>query len=383
MKIWLLIVAGLIASLSPDAVAQTKIKVNRHKSSSMIDSEAKAILEKGSVAVRLDTGRSCGLSLTADGTVTVFSVGNGSISTRKDYRDVCNTGGYVHVVNDIAVCGSATLAPNLTIIGCSDTPGTCEEVVRLDTTVLEESLWMHEYGHTKGLLHRTGANLLMNPILGGADQFVVSADECSTMTVSSAMERTSGPPTPAGDIRQFVRRLYYHGLPLQEARAFSPSAVAILLKMLDDPADAEYWPNVVAAIGMLGDDGVVDPLLAFLRRRSESAPHATFRAKLQVPLTFGYIVHERKSERALALLEQGVNPATWSGVELPGSHTEASAELLVQRSLLGLGASGDERAMKFLASLRRDPRFERNRQRLNVLNEAIAMNARIGKEGLR
>jgi hypothetical protein len=390
-------------ALNAAHAAQTKIKVNRHTSTTITDAEAKSILENGSAALTIEgTAARCGLSLTLDPPVSSFSVGTGQVSSGAAYSQVCQTGGYIHVVRSITVCGGQAAAPGYTIIGCSDTPGSCEELVRLDDPKDEQSLWMHEYGHTKGLQHRNGAKLLMNPSLDSSDQFVVSQAECSAMKSSPSMGHNENkkaqlqpePDAKAGgqhgetpsqpeSIREFVSKMYFEGLPLDQARTYKASDVPVLLAMLDNPKEAKYWPNVVAVLGVIGGEEVIEPLTSFLNKETIEAPRSTYRAKLQVQVSLGYMVHERHSERALELLKKGVDPQNWtkSHTLLPGTTEEVSAMQLAASSILGLGASGDPEALKFLQQLKQKVPFTAE-PLSNALQDAVRANERIAKYGL-
>src|SRR5207302_5075316 len=101
-----------------------------------------------------------------------------------------------------------------------------------------------------------------------------------------------------------------------EARGYTEADVPTLLRLLHDPSEARYWPNIVAVLGLIGGDQVIDEFVAFLSTPTQSSPRATYRAKLQVPVSLGYMVHERSSERALKILEEGTDPDSWPASRL-------------------------------------------------------------------
>ena len=108
-----------------------------------------------------------------DGNVTTFTAGDGSIDSSAEFSTVNGLPGHVKVVNQINWCGF--LAPN--IIGCAPVPGNSLAVVRI-TQSLEGILWLHEYGHNKGLSHRNDPNAVMNPTIGPTRRRV-NATECA------------------------------------------------------------------------------------------------------------------------------------------------------------------------------------------------------------
>ncbi len=113
-------------------------------------------------------------NLSRNGDVTTFTTGNGIINSQTDFNTVIGLTGYVKSVNQINWCG--TIAPNW--IGCSPIPGQSMVVVRY-TNNQEGILWAHEYGHTKGLQHRTDSDAIMNPTIATTHTKVNSA-ECTS-----------------------------------------------------------------------------------------------------------------------------------------------------------------------------------------------------------
>ena len=57
----------------------------------------------------------------------------------------------------------------------------------------------------------------------------------------------AGPPQPQAsgasapmDVRDFVRQVFIHGIPHEEARRYDASAVPVLLAMLRDPMEEDF-----------------------------------------------------------------------------------------------------------------------------------------------
>ena len=200
----------------------------------------------------------------------------------------------------------------------------------------------------------------------------------------------------APDVRTFVHRIYIEGVPYEEAARFDPAAsVPILLDMLADPKEAEYWPNTVVTLGMLGDERAVDPLIQFLQQGA-TAPlsHPQYIAKSSVVMALGYIINKSRSEKALQFLVESTDPEIWARRDIKWSSPYHSTEVernrqLTIMSILGLGLSGDPRAARVLRSLRQTsatPQAKTLRAQIpevgDVLKEALQANQKIAKTGM-
>jgi hypothetical protein len=183
-----------------------------------------------------------------------------------------------------------------------------------------------------------------------------------------------------------VRRRYYEGLPLDQARKYrSQEDISTLLKMLRSNDYAEYWPNILAVLGVVGNDSTIDSLSAFLKLSSTSRPHATYRAKLQVQVSLGYLLHEKGSSRALELLKRGTDPERWKELEisLPETTINKSALALAESSILGLGASGNKEALIYLQSMSHNAKILATTPELRrPLQQAMEINQRVSTQGL-
>jgi hypothetical protein len=167
---------------------------------------------------------------------------------------------------------------------------------------------------------------------------------------------------PADEAEAWVRELYYEGLPLEPAAGLDDAAVARLIELLEDPAEAAHHGNVVLALGASGHRDAYPALAAF----ADDAPagevdRATFRARTQLRLAFGYLA--RHDARALRwLLEPGDGaPPAWHFRRQRG---EALRVLLDELTLTGLALSGSPTAAARLeqvidASRGRDPAARR------------------------
>ncbi len=180
-----------------------------------------------------------------------------------------------------------------------------------------------------------------------------------------------------------VRRWYFEGLPYEEARALTRADVARLAEMLTDPAEAEYWANIVAALGMSGDSSAFPALARFAASPPEGeVASAEYRARLALPLALGHLA--RSDARALALLVDPLRspPASpsWRYRHLHGTRL---ATLLRDSAITGLGISARPEAQKLLRELANraaaDPSTPDALR--SHLAESLALHRRVSEEG--
>jgi hypothetical protein len=132
------------------------------------------ILKDGSAVLQTKDGPEdmvCPVELRRAGGVTAFTAGNGTVNSEADYKAILALPGQVKVVNQINWCG----AFSLNIIGCAPTPGSSLIVVR-DTPGQEGILWVHEFGHNKGLVHRSESVAMMNAVIGADHRTINEAE---------------------------------------------------------------------------------------------------------------------------------------------------------------------------------------------------------------
>lgn len=153
-----------IVSVGAGCVVTHELQIRRYTTSSLTNARADTILGEMTNIAQVKDGSddvACLIEFERDGSVTTFSTGDGSIDSSAEFSAVNGLSGNVKVVNEINWCGS--LVPG--IIGCAPVPGNSLVVVRF-TNSMEGVLWLHEFGHNKGLLHRDVANAIMRPFIG-------------------------------------------------------------------------------------------------------------------------------------------------------------------------------------------------------------------------
>jgi len=207
----------------------------------------------------------------------------------------------------------------------------------------------------------------------------------SIVALGIAFETTAQEPGgPALDPATFVTQLYIHGLPYAEARRFPPSAVPTLIAMLDEPANAPYFSNIVQTVGIIGDGSGTSPLIAFLERPG-AVSQPEFQGRLATLLALGHLARQG-DDAALAYLDAGCSPSEWAerGVSFTfGQYAGDSLNvLLAKMSVNGLAGSG--RGRQRLVQLRDAPESADVAEALkyNVL-EGLQFDARVRTEGER
>jgi hypothetical protein len=196
------------------------------------------------------------------------------------------------------------------------------------------------------------------------------------------------------DIRDFVREVYIEGVPYEEAIRFDPSTAApILLEMLADPKEEDYWPNIVITLGMLGDERAVEPLIKFLEQEvpREQLSRNHYIAKTGVVMALGYLINKSRSQKALTYLIDSVRPNIWkerklSWVSPYDGDAEARDLQLSKMAILGLALSAHPAAAEALRSLQRPAKTDVEKRFQNqvsaVVTEALSAHRTISAEGL-
>jgi len=160
----------------PPPPVTRNLVVKRYTSSVCSNSDADAIFAESTDILQTDDGVSdvaCSVILQRSGSVTSFTTGDGSLDNQTEFDAVDNLSGNVKVVNAINWCGVI----GFNFVGCAYSPATSQAVMRMSTTHLEGILWAHEYGHTQGLPHRSGDNV-MDPTITSSHTHV-NANECA------------------------------------------------------------------------------------------------------------------------------------------------------------------------------------------------------------
>ena len=195
------------------------------------------------------------------------------------------------------------------------------------------------------------------------------------------------------DIRDFVRQLFVHGTPFEEASQYGAEEVPILLQMLNDSAEESYWPNIAVVLCVIGDERAVDPLIAFIEQKtSDTLSYSHHKAITSTLIAFGYLINKSGSPKALEYLQASVNPRVWRERNLTWkSSYQASSEdrdlELSTVAILGLGVSGHPDAGKTLRTLQErasEPGIQSFRVQMSeVVKQALEAHDFISQSGLK
>jgi hypothetical protein len=404
-----------------DDVVQHRLQVRRHSSANLTNADADGITAAASTILQTNDGAGdvgCPVALSRDGDVNEFAEGDGSIDSEAEFSALVALPGWVKVVSQINWCGA--LIPN--VIGCAPVPGTSLAVVRFDAG-LEGHLWAHEFGHNKGLSHRNDdPDAVMNGVIGDTHRRITAA-ECDAYKIppAAALMAAAGPPQPgpmpqqaqagpasqsaqaaaaapgaqaaAMNIRDFVRQIFIHGVPYEEVSGYDASVVPTLLEMLNDPAEQQYWPNIVVVLGMIGDQRAVDPLISFIEAHAlpDGLSRRHYAAKTSALMALGYLVNKSGDRKALDYLKASATPDAWAAKDISGiapfqrSVSERNRDFS-KYAILGLALTGSPEAAQVLRQLQVPAASPTTRefqaQVGDVISEALRENQKISEQGL-
>jgi len=111
------------------------------------------------------------------------------------------------------------------------------------------------------------------------------------------------------DIEEFVRQIYVHGIPFEEANRYDASVAPTLLKMLNDPKEQDYWSNIVTTLGIIGDENAVEPMIEFIEKGKAGALTRSQRqAKKSAIMSLGYLINKSGNQKALDYLTTNMTP---------------------------------------------------------------------------
>ena len=86
----------------------------------------------------------------------------------------------------------------------------------------------------------------------------------------------AGPPSGEAGVRDGRAGLRAAGLhprdPHEEARRYDALAVPVLLAMLRDPMEEEFWVNVAVLLGSIGDERAVEPMISLIQSMRARPP---------------------------------------------------------------------------------------------------------------
>jgi hypothetical protein len=393
-----------IAAGQADAPAQTQVIVNRHTSVPGISNQrVDEILAEGQSLLQTVDGRGdepANVSFQRQGNVGTFSDGNGVVDSEQAFNEIHEAAGNVKIVRSITWCGQV----NASIIGCARLGlDGMSIVIEPFTRDQEAVLWMHEYGHNRGLSHRDVANALMRPFIakshthlnsGEAEAFVNGPRGLAAADAKGEKEgdkhdarveaaEGGGADEPIGDVREFVRRMYLHGIPYEVASKLPRDAVPTLLELLNNPEEKDYWTNIVTTLGFIGDERAVKPLVEFVSENNGEIGPQEFRAKEGALIHLGDLINKTQNKQALAFLKQVAAGESLREARLAAAAADVQEDPVASfrtAAVLGLALSGSDEAAAVIENANRvAPANADNRA---ALSEAQRIYATVKEKGL-
>jgi hypothetical protein len=316
MKQFLLlnVLIASVSSLSTLCSAQQTVSVGIVDNISQDTGSVGNILKEGSRKLMLDPGkRECGLKSELKGKrLLKLDAQMGAIHGPADVSKICKVGGTLNIVNFIDQCYEREPLNN--IKGCFIEG--CAVLVLDDDKVENESLFLHEYAHTKGLPHVCADDYLMSPTLSSG-QFTVSKDECDQIKGLASDDEILLPETQLSEAEpvtaeSIVKKHYLHGLPLALVRRLPLSEVSDLRKLLNEEKTEDFKANAILAIGLVGDERdeqvIISVLNSTTKERRNLEP-----TTLVAPLALSYLQHRgHLSKSGIAMLQKRVDPLEWN-----------------------------------------------------------------------
>jgi hypothetical protein len=156
---------------------------------------------------------------------------------------------------------------------------------------------------------------------------------------------------PGEEAADALRQPFFEGVPYALASALPPEACPVLAGWLDDPAEAPWHANAVAALGMADCAGAYDALVAYeARAGSGEVDRTAYRALRTVPVAMGYLA--AREDRALAwLLARTSGPPTAPAWRFRNQQGDALARAERSRAVDALALSGRPAAARRLQTL--------------------------------
>ncbi len=121
------------------------------------------------------------------------------------------------------------------------------------------------------------------------------------------------PAAPPTDVREFVRRAYFEGVPYDQASQYGRAAVPVLAAMLQDEKEVAHWSNVAITLCMIGDESAAKPVIEFINKGAEGElSPSDYAAKSNAVMALGYLVNRCQSRDAFAYLKASLKAGKWA-----------------------------------------------------------------------
>lgn len=371
------------------AAAAHTLTVSSHAKVAATTAGVDAALLGGSKALKTDDDAAgagdvaCDVTLSRSGAIGAFTDTTipRDINTEADLDKVLAEKAHAKIVRLVAYCADAG-----DYAGCAQTGKTL--VIQWAIPVGEGIAWAHEFGHNADLDHRGHGRELMTEEPLAANQNFVNAAECQAFKGGPKLAAPAGAPQPAAagarlPIQELVRRPVLDHMPYALYASYPATDTDVLLKMLDDPAQSAVWPNVVRALGIMGDARAAPRLITFVQSPGSITrvdPDQVFHTRVGALFALGYIVNRTGDSKALSALREmysrGPTAAVLSGEPEETRGDDARTLRLTAGwalALSGTPSAGDALKQMSDADAKRDP---------GAVKGFLAAHARVSRDGL-
>ena len=358
-------------SVDPDAAHTFSLRVARHVEQPFSELEVDAVFqEAGRLLQTVQTecpDVAANVTFQREGALETFDVAPAVITTESQLDAVFDLPHDFKIAHAmVGVCGIVDPDDMAIILGCAATGNSV--VIVADAA---PDVWAHEWGHVQGLPHRdTCPRNIMHSFeieTNAINDFERNA--ILTSTPSFAAIRSMAPIDPhtaqplartaTETIPHWLSRLltkrYVGGVPARVLPSASREVTAELRLMLWDSGFRGPRRNVVRALGFSGEFDVFGDLTGEIESPQGELTLDEFGVVGEAFLALGRLVPHDPTDEALAYLIAGTDAETWRTRALQWrfqSHeNERLHRLLARLSIMGLGVSGDPRALEHLRTL--------------------------------
>lgn len=356
----------LICAAAAEAQTSHPLTVSRHALVAFGNADADSALAEASQVLQVDDDQapgtgdmSCNVGFVRSGDVSLFtSAGTPSnIQNQSDLDAVFSEPGYAKVITSIGYCAGR----RGNFAGCARTNQGNMIVERRGS--LAGILWAHEFGHTVGLPHRSGATPLMTERPLAAGQTHVNQAECDAFTAGAgfmvstaetlATGDEAGGPTEPGSLVDLSQAFFVDHIPYAEIARHDAAELAAVVPDLFDLADQERWSTIVTLMGVLGDETEAQALMNFIDWDMKGVDAAiVIDSKSAALFALAYILNRTNDPQILAFLHAATQSRAWRAVAealaSSGSGAEAAVADLRETALISLALSGRSEAAAIL-----------------------------------
>jgi hypothetical protein len=249
----------------------------------------------------------------------------------------------------------------------------------------------------------------------GSNRLRINATECGSYggsaLVSAFIVPVDMPGNAAGGgegdgdeaalmpVEEFVRQVWFEGIPLDVASRYSPADAQTLLAMLNDPAEVLYHENIANVIGMIGDPASTAALIDYVEQgpsgegsaegiEPDRAAAMAGKGRVAALVALGYIANRTEDPAALDYLIASTEPRVWTqrGLAAVAESAPDAAALdrtLSEYALIALGLTARPEAVAHLQQMQsgglRDGGFRATVQA--EVTTALGIAAEVATEG--